>query len=72
MDNKALVDLIGLDGGLRHVPEYLVPELKKKGWKVIHNAKRTYFPELDQTSPYYRAEEKEIDESNFILKVEVI
>lgn len=68
---KAFVSIIGIDGGLRHVPEYLVPELKKKGWKIIHNAKRNYYPELDQTSPHYKAEEKEEVESD-ILKVEVL
>lgn len=71
MDNKALVSIIGLDGGLRHIPEYLVPELKKKGWKVVHNAKRTYYPEFDQTSRHYKAEEKEEVDSE-ILTVEVV
>lgn len=71
MENKALVSIIGLDGGLRYIPEYLVPELQKKGWKVVVNPKRNYYPELDQTSPYYKKEEKDIDDSN-ILEMEVL
>lgn len=71
MENKALVSMISIDGGLRHMPEYLVPELQKKGWKIIVNPKRNYYPELDQTSPYYKKEEKDSNDSN-MLEVEIL
>lgn len=70
MNNKALVSMISIDGGLRQIPEYLVPELQKKGWKIIVNPKRNYYPELDQMSPYFKKEEKDIVST--ILEVEVL
>lgn len=46
--------LISIDGSLKLIPNYLVNDLQKKGWSVVINPKRTYYPEHDQTSPHYK------------------
>lgn len=65
------VHLYATDGGLRHMPSYLVPDLQKQGWKVVVNPKRNYAPEYDQTSPYYKKEGKE-EETLTILPLKLV
>jgi len=70
-DKNSKIYLVGIDGGLRLIPGYLVPELQKKGWHIVHNPKRTYFPEYDQTSPHYKKEQNKSEESN-ILEIKIL
>ena len=69
--NCNLVHMIGVDGGLRHIQSYLVEDLTKKGWRVIVNPKRTYYPEYDQLSPHY-IQKKEISNTRKSLNIEAI
>jgi hypothetical protein len=57
VDRNTPVHMIGTDGGLRIIPSYLANDMKERGWKIVNNPKRTYFPELDKTSPHYKPEE---------------
>lgn len=52
-DPKELTSMVGIDGGLRRIPAYLSNDLQKKGWRIVLNPKRNYYPEYDQTSPHY-------------------
>lgn len=54
--NCTKAHMVATDGGLRHIDPLYVDELRAKGWKVVMNPKRTYFPEHDQTSPHYKKE----------------
>ena len=63
---------IGLDGGLRHMKPYLIPDLLKQGWVRVDNPKRSYYPERDTTNPNYQNES--VDEKpsdNFITVVKL-
>ena len=48
--------VIGLDGGLRHMKPYMLPELQKLGWRKVDNPKRNFYPEYDSTNPNYSNE----------------
>ena len=62
--------LVGRDGGLRHLPSYLVSELEKQGFRQVLNPKRSYFPEFDQTHPSFKT--IEVEENPDILPGEWI
>lgn len=64
------VHMFATDGGLRHMDNRLVPELQKQGWIVVTNPKRSYAPEYDQTSPYYRPDGKHAELE--LLHVDII
>lgn len=49
--------VIATDGGLRHVAGNTVNDLILRGWKVVVNPKRNYYPEYDRTHPSYRDEQ---------------
>ena len=67
------IHLIGLDGGLRLVASYLVPDLEKQGWRQVVNPKRNYYPEHDKTSPSYREQELiDLNEDTDLLVVEIL
>lgn len=68
IDKYEKVYLIGVDGGLRQVPAYMVNDMQKRGWRFVVNPKRQYYPEYDQTSPNYKKEE---DSSMEIEELEV-
>lgn len=61
--------VIGIDGGLRHMKHYLIPELIKLGYRRVDNPKRNYYPEYDRTSTSYRNENVEEVGSSDILQV---
>jgi len=64
--------LIGLDGGLRHVPSTMVQELEKLGWQQVVNPKRTYYAEHDRTSISYREQEIVGNTEDETLDIEII
>lgn len=71
IDRNEKCYIIGTDGTLRYMPAYLIPDLQKKGWRLVSNPKRTYYAEFDQTNPNWKSPdepEQEID----TLKVEVV
>ena len=71
MTDNTPVFMIKDDGGLWRGPSYLVDDLQRRGWKVVINPKRTYYPEHDKKHPNYKSEgniKKELD----ALPVEVI
>lgn len=70
--NDQRVHMVGTDGGLRTIPSYLVDELTKKGWKLVINPKRNYYPEYDQTSPFYKRNVNTTPDIADILLVEVL
>ena len=70
-NQQAYVDLISTDGSLKHIPAYLVDEMQKKGWRIVHNPKRTYYPEYDTTSPHYK-KEQEVSEDSDMLQVTIL
>lgn len=71
IDRNEPTYMIGLDGGLRKIPAYMVNELQKQGWRMVTNPRRQYFPEFDRTNPNYKEQgEPEIEMK--ILKVDVI
>lgn len=71
IDRNAKVYMIGLDGGLRHIPAYMVNELQKQGWRIVQNPKRQYYPEFDRTNPNFKEQdEQEIEIGK--LKVDVL
>lgn len=59
IDKHAKSYLIAPDGGLRSIPNYLVSDLQKKGWRMVMNPKRTYYAEYDQTNPHYKEKEEQ-------------
>ena len=64
--------LIGLDGGLRHIDSYMVPDLLKLGWHIVNFPKRNYFPEFDKASAAYRETEVIGDVEEQMLEVDLI
>lgn len=72
--DKSSCYLIAPDGGLRTIPAYLVDDLRKKGWRVVVNPKRTYFPEYDVTHPAYQkpVEKPLIEENPDMLQIEAV
>ena len=70
IDKNQKFPIIGLDGGLRYMPAYMLNDLQKQGWRLVTNPKRSYYPELDQTSPHYKPE-GQVEESSDTLYVEV-
>lgn len=68
---KELISMVGVDGGLRRIPTYLANDLQKKGWRIVLNPKRNYFPEYDQTSPHYRPDD-DPDKELTTLHVDVL
>lgn len=58
--------LIALDGGLRHMKPYLIPDLLKQGWVRVDNPKRSYYPERDKTNPSYQNEEFTAQDSDVL------
>jgi hypothetical protein len=71
IDRNQKIPIIGLDGGLRYIPAYLIPDLQKQGWILVTNPKRTYYQEYDRTSPHYK-EQVITEEQSDILYVDVI
>ena len=66
-----LPHVIGLDGGLRHVP--MTSMLIEKGWKMVNWPRRAYFMEFDQTHPAYKERQKiQMAEESNMLDVEVV
>lgn len=70
IDKNQPVYLIGLDGGLRKIPAYMVNDLQKQGWRMVTNPKRNYYPEYDQTSPHYKPD-NQIEPDSDTLYVDV-
>lgn len=64
--------MIGTDGGLRHIAPLYSEDLKAKGWKIVVNPKRTYWPEYDQTSKFYRKDDTPLTVTSDVLEVEVL
>ncbi len=66
--------MISTDGSKKIIPSYLKDEMIKRGWKVAINApnNKNYWPELDQTSPYYQKNKNPEVEERDILDVEVL
>lgn len=54
IDRNEQTFMIGLDGGLRRIPAYMASDMQKKGWLLVVNPKRLYYPEHDQTLDSYR------------------
>lgn len=60
---------IGIDGSLRHTVVNAL--LLEKGWKVVNNPKRVWYPEFDQTHPSYKENHLiESEDNSDILEVE--
>jgi hypothetical protein len=70
-DCSGELHVISVDGGLRHIKHYLIPDLIKQGWRRVDNPKRSYYPEYDKTSSSYKNEEFETLDSD-ILPVTIL
>jgi hypothetical protein len=64
--NCAITHAVGTDGGLRHLQNIYVEDMKLRGWKVVINPKRPYYPELDTTSPHFKSEAKPQEETDIL------
>ena len=49
MDKNTTISLVAPDGKVRYVPSYMKDELIAKGWRIVINPKREYYPELDKS-----------------------
>jgi hypothetical protein len=71
IDGNQKVSVIGLDGRVRWLPAYLLPELQKQGWLLVNNAKRDYYIEHDTTLPSYK-KQLQTEISDEVLYVDII
>lgn len=71
IDRNEPTYIIGLDGGLRKVPAYLISDLQKQGWVLVTNPKRQYYVEWDRTNPHWKKPD-EVDKPIDVLQVDVV
>ena len=65
--------MIGVDGGLKHIPAHLIQELEKKGFHQVVFPKRSYYYEMDKMHPSYRERERiGLEDTTELLEVEVV
>ena len=64
---------IGNDGGLKHLPAYMIQEMEKKGWHQVVFPKRAYYYEFDETHPSFKEREQiGLEDTTELLEVEVL